>query len=365
MVLSGSGWPSSSDDALRNVLRGGSHPFRLYALQLDAEQDRAKLLQLTAGSTLPGDEEIALLSLSGAQVSLSGAQEVRCFFSEPAEKVGRVQAEKIFGEQGALFLKEHPEALGIWRFLAKTDLVHSPVNLSSLTCLSNGPDTSLHWQTNIRALGARWTFTFLPGGQATFSLELPEEETVGPALSIVTEAAMEASAEEPLRLVLESNAKGLPPGMARYQSSIISVLPVLESILSRLHREGTVDFNSRSDDFRFHLPRVTLTHQDNDRCVDVFVSYRYDHTMLAGSYPDFLNLRRNISEALHSYPNRSDYWESVNHALVQMLLKRYPCLHRVAITLEVHPDSSVPFFRASTVAVCRRHLPLGCDEKLN
>jgi hypothetical protein len=362
MILNESGWYSSPGEELRNALRGGTFPFRLLSLPLDSELKRARILGLTAGSALPGDEEGAFLWLAGSRNATPSESQAASSENRPTRGV---PTEKIFGEQGAAFLREHPEALSIWRYLAKTNLVQSHVSQPLPSRNSQGDIPLSQWHAQTRGLGALWTLSFLPNGKASFSLELPEGELVEPALSIVTEAAMEASSEEPLRLAMTAVENRLSSGIISYQSSPVSIVPVLEGILSRIHRDGPVDVNARTDDFRFHLPKVALHHQDQDRCLDVFVSYRYDHTALAGSYPDFLNLRRDISEALLSYPNRDDYWELVNHALVQLLFKRYRCLQNVAITLEVHPDSSVPFFRASTVAVSRRHLPPSHDEHLN
>jgi hypothetical protein len=109
------------------------------------------------------------------------------------------------------------------------------------------------------------------------------------------------------------------------------------------------------EQFEFKVPQLRLFHQRAQRTIDVLVSYQYGRT---SEYPDFLRLDDTVKKFFASYPDMDDYWETVNKRLVRALLRDYPMLERIAVTVVAHPDDHIRTCRASTVMMNRSQFAL-------
>jgi hypothetical protein len=107
------------------------------------------------------------------------------------------------------------------------------------------------------------------------------------------------------------------------------------------------------EEFSFVLSDFAMTHQGEDKRLNLTLRYRYVPAIQDTAYPDYQWLMRDLREFLTGYPNETDYWEIVNKKLTGMLLERYPSLASVTSTIQVSPTASLPHVRASTVTRTR------------
>jgi hypothetical protein len=113
------------------------------------------------------------------------------------------------------------------------------------------------------------------------------------------------------------------------------------------------------EEFSFVLSDFAMTHQGEDKRLNITLRYRYVPAIKDSAYPDYQWLMRDVRGFLTGYPNEADYWEIVNKKLTRMLLERYPSLAEVTSTIEVSPTPSLPHVRASTVTRARARARTG------
>lgn len=114
--------------------------------------------------------------------------------------------------------------------------------------------------------------------------------------------------------------------------------------------------------FTFQVPNYPVPHQ-NGAVLNIKVAYRLTPEAIAkNDYPDFVPIRKEVSNYLTNYPNDTDYWEIVNKNLAKRLLDKYPQMSSLIIELGVMPTPNEPFARSSIVRSTR---PQGCPIVLN
>jgi hypothetical protein len=103
-----------------------------------------------------------------------------------------------------------------------------------------------------------------------------------------------------------------------------------------------------TEEFSFLIENFKMNHQGELNNLNVKVCLWYESGISNTDYPDFLAVAKDIEEFLHTYPNKSDYWEIVNKNLTAMVLKKYAMLETIESEIKVSPSANVAYTRSSS-----------------
>jgi hypothetical protein len=64
-------------------------------------------------------------------------------------------------------------------------------------------------------------------------------------------------------------------------------------------------------------------------------------------------IAKDIESFLSNYPNKTDYWETINKKLTKMVIAKYPEIYSVTSEMQVSPSTHDPYTRSSIVTYTR------------
>lgn len=112
--------------------------------------------------------------------------------------------------------------------------------------------------------------------------------------------------------------------------------------LINFHESYGVEINSIS---------MKLDKQQHD--VRIAASWDFKLNPNEKDYIDSNLVVNDIKKFLINYPNSNDYWEVINHKLGLYLLKQYPQLATISITIQIPPSTSDAYPHYSKVVIAQ------------
>lgn len=233
-------------------------------------------------------------------------------------------------------------------------------NLPALATQARNDGSPNTWQATIPYYGQIWKLTFKGDNRASLRVYNDDEGKMYEALRLITEAVERGRGLLPAEWSQETNLSLRVVKIPNSSEQVVMSrdLPAIAFTRGLIERLFEDDFHTKEpalEQFEFKVPQLRLFHQRAERTIDILVSYQYGRTT---EYPDFLRLDDTVKRFFTSYPGMDDYWETVNKRLVRTLLRDYPMLERIAVTVVAHPDNHVRSCRASTVMMNRAQLAL-------
>ena len=106
--------------------------------------------------------------------------------------------------------------------------------------------------------------------------------------------------------------------------------------------------------FGFELKQYPIEHQVR-ALLDISIEYRFITTrpLQPDDYPNYVPIAKDIEKFLVRYPNETDFWEILNHKLVNFLLDKYPTIGSLRSRIDVRPTLGARYPRHSTVLQTR------------
>lgn len=111
------------------------------------------------------------------------------------------------------------------------------------------------------------------------------------------------------------------------------------------------NFASLTEAFSFLIEDFKMNHQSEVNNLNIKIRLHYKNGISDGKYPDFRAITKDIEDFLDNYPNKTDYWESVNKKLTLSVLRKYPMTESITSKIQVSPSEKVAYSRSSIVAL--------------
>jgi hypothetical protein len=107
------------------------------------------------------------------------------------------------------------------------------------------------------------------------------------------------------------------------------------------------------EEYGFQLKDYAYDYQGQKNVVNIDVLCRYIPNITKPQYPDILAIKKDLEQFMQNYPNKMQYWESLNKEATQMLMDKYLSLAAIRIKFQIAPNAQQPFARTSIVTLTR------------
>ena len=104
-----------------------------------------------------------------------------------------------------------------------------------------------------------------------------------------------------------------------------------------------------TEGFVFYIQDFKYQHQSELNNLNITIRYTYVSGIEESQYPEFRLVLNDVKTFLENYPDEEAYWEILNKAVTEMVLRKYPVLSSITSEMQVSPSAMITFLRASTV----------------
>ena len=102
------------------------------------------------------------------------------------------------------------------------------------------------------------------------------------------------------------------------------------------------DFVVTSEVLEMTIERLGIDHQ-GPQVIDLHIAATFRDGMVQADYPDFRILYDDLHEWMEAYPNETDFWETLTKYLPTEVLKNYPTIEEVTLSIVVYPERSITY----------------------
>lgn len=118
--------------------------------------------------------------------------------------------------------------------------------------------------------------------------------------------------------------------------------------------------------FRFDISGLKTDHQFQGQLNTFHVEYEYSgtlegaafdpqgHAVAANTFPYFQSVRNDIIKFATEYPDRNDFYEIFGTKICRFVMRQYPQIRKMTLTIDVPAYKGVDVDRSETVVVVRR-----------
>src|SRR5689334_21928599 len=118
--------------------------------------------------------------------------------------------------------------------------------------------------------------------------------------------------------------------------------------------------------FRFAIADLKTDHQFEGQLNTFHVEYEYagglagggfdpqGHAVAANTFPYFQAVRDDIIKFATEYPDKSDFYEVFGTKICRFVMRRYPQIRRMTLTIDVPAYKEVAVDRSETIVIARR-----------
>jgi hypothetical protein len=128
----------------------------------------------------------------------------------------------------------------------------------------------------------------------------------------------------------------------------LEVLPTQQTPYTRSTTVTRTDDGRTLESWSFITGQVTIRLHGEHR-LNLRVKYRYRDGVSGADYPDFIPIYERVEQFLSTYADPTDSWETMNHNLVDTVLKEYPVMDSFTSKLEVKPTEGSPYHFFTTI----------------
>ncbi|HUR98323.1 MAG TPA: hypothetical protein VMZ26_09700 [Pyrinomonadaceae bacterium] len=107
--------------------------------------------------------------------------------------------------------------------------------------------------------------------------------------------------------------------------------------------------NALTEGFVFYIQDYKYQHQSELNNLNITIRYTYVPGITESQYPEFRLILNDIKMFLVNYQDEEAYWEVLNKAVTEMVLRRYPVIASITSEMQVSPSPMITYLRASTV----------------
>ncbi len=118
--------------------------------------------------------------------------------------------------------------------------------------------------------------------------------------------------------------------------------------------------------FRFDISSLMTNHQFEGQLNTFHVEYEYSgrlsgggfdpkgHKVRASDFPYFQSVRNDIIKFAMEYPDKTDFYEIFGENICRFILRQYPQIRRITLSIDIPAYKSVDVDRSATVVLARR-----------